>query len=211
MFAFLDVPAEGAFHLVSWLAGLTGTAAAIVLFTACVRLLLHPLARSAVRGEKARAAVAPEVKKLQERHRNNPERLQREMLALYQKSGTSMFAGCLPTLLQLPFFMVMYRLFTSATIDGTPNSLLSQTLFGAPLGGHFIDGGTGMLVFIALFAALAVAAFFSAKAMPPESPKLLRLLPYGTILGAGFLPLAAGIYMLTTTTWTLVERTHLRR
>jgi YidC/Oxa1 family membrane protein insertase len=211
MFAFLDVPAEGAYHLVSWLAGATGTAAAIVLFTACVRLLLHPLARSAIRGEKARAALAPQAAKLREKHRHNPDRMQRELLALYQNSGTSLFAGCLPTLLQLPFFMVMYRLFTATTIDGTPNGLLAQTLLGAPLGGHFFDFGPSSVVYAVLFLALAVAGFFSARAMPPESPRLLRLLPFGTTLAAAVLPLAAGLYMLTTTTWTVVERAWLRR
>lgn len=211
MFAFLDVPAEGAYHLVSWIAGATGTAAAIVLFTACVRLLLHPLARSAIRGEKARAALAPQAAKLREKHRNNPDRMQRELLALYQNSGTSLFAGCLPMVLQLPFFMVMYRLFTATTIDGTPNGLLAQTLLGAPLGGHFFDFGPSSVVFVALFAALAVAGFFSTRAMPPESPRLLRLLPFGTTLAAAVLPLAAGLYMLTTTTWTVVERAWLRR
>ncbi|MET0134203.1 MAG: membrane protein insertase YidC [Kibdelosporangium sp.] len=211
MFAFLDVPTEGAYHLVSWLALAVGTAAAIALFTGCVRLMLHPLARSAIRGEKARAALAPQAAKLREKHRENPDRMQRELLALYQDSGTSLFAGCLPTLLQLPFLMVMYQLFTSATINGTPNGLLAQTLLGAPLGGHFFDFGTGAAVFAVLFAALAVVGFLAARAMPAESPKLLRLMPFGTTLAAAVLPLAAGLYLLTTTTWTVVERAYLRR
>jgi YidC/Oxa1 family membrane protein insertase len=209
MFAFLDVPAEGAYHLVSWLAGATGVALAIVLFTIGVRLMLHPLARMTVRGEKARAALAPQATKLREKHKRNPDKMQQELLALYQNSGTSMFAGCLPMLVQIPFFMVMYRLFTSDTVNSAPNDLLNTTLFGSPLGGHFFDSGS--LVFIALFAAMAVVGFFSARAMPPESPKLLRLLPFGTSLAAAVLPLAAGIYLFTTTTWTVVERAYLRR
>jgi YidC/Oxa1 family membrane protein insertase len=209
MFAFLDVPTEGAYHLVSWLAGATGAAVAIVLFTACVRLLLHPLARSAVRGEKARAVLAPQAARLREKHKRDPEGMQRELVALYQQSGTSIFAGCLPTLLQLPFFMVMYHLFTSATIGGDPNGLLGETLFGAPLGSHF--PGSGSIVFVGLFAVLAVVGFLAGRTMPPESPRLLRLLPFGTVLAAGVLPLAAGLYLVTTTTWTFLERRYLRR
>lgn len=209
MFGFLDVPAAGAYHLVSWLAGATGVALAIVLFTMSVRLMLHPLTRMAVRGEKARAALAPQVKKLREKHKHNPERLRRETLALYQKSGTSAFAGCLPTLLQIPFFTVMYRLFSSATLQGTPNDLLSRTLFGAPLGSHFLTSGS--VVFVGLFALLLVVGWFSARMVPPESPRFLRLLPFGTSLAVGVLPLAASIYLATTTTWTVVERFYLRR
>jgi YidC/Oxa1 family membrane protein insertase len=40
---------------------------------------------------------------------------------------------------------------------------------------------------------------------------LLRLLPFGTVLAAGVLPLAAGLYLVTTTTWTFLERRYLRR
>jgi YidC/Oxa1 family membrane protein insertase len=210
MFAFLDVPAEGAFHLVTWLAAATGTAAAIVLFTAAVRLLLHPLARSAVRGEKARSALTPQAAEIRAKHKRNPERMQREMLALYQDSGTSLFAGCLPMLLQLPVFMVLYRLFTATTFDGTPNGLLNELLFGAPLGSHLLDGAGG-LVFAGLFVALLVVGYFSARAMPAETPKFMRLLPYGTSLAITVVPLAAGLYLLTTTTWTVIERAYLRR
>src|SRR4051794_31604465 len=138
MFGFLDVPIEGAYHLVTWLAGATGVTLAIVLFTMGVRLALHPLARMAARGQKARAVLEPQAKKLRERHRKNPERLQRELLALYQESGTSAFAGCLPMLSQIPFFMVMYRLFSAGTISGVPNDLMLRTLFGTPLSSHFL-------------------------------------------------------------------------
>jgi YidC/Oxa1 family membrane protein insertase len=211
MFDFLDVPAEGAFHLVTWMATATGTAAAIVLFTACVRLLLHPLARSAARGEKARAALAPQAAKIREKHQRNPEKMQREMLVLYQDSGTSLFAGCLPMLLQLPFFMVMYHLFTATAISGTPNNLLADVMFGAPLGSHFFDFGTGGPVFAGLFVALLVVGYFSSRAMPPETPKFMRLLPFGTSLAVAVVPLAAGLYLLATTTWTVIERAYLRR
>jgi YidC/Oxa1 family membrane protein insertase len=194
---------------VSWIAGATGVALAIALFTIGVRLMLHPLARMAVRGEKARAALLPQATKLREKHKRSPEKLQKELVTLYQDSGTSMFAGFLPMLVQIPFFMVMYRLFSSGTINSVPNDLLHTTLFGSPLGGHFFD--TGSLVFIALFAALAVVGYFSMRAMPPESPRLLRLLPFGTSLAAAVLPLAAGVYLVTTTAWTVAERAYLRR
>ncbi|SMD17941.1 YidC/Oxa1 family membrane protein insertase [Kibdelosporangium aridum] len=211
MFDFLDVPAHGAYDLVSLIAGATGTAAAIVLFTAAVRLALHPLARSAIRGEKARAALAPQAAKLREKHKKNPERMQRELLALYQDNGVSMFAGCLPMLLQIPVFMVLYRLFTAGSFDGTPNNLLSDVLFGAPLGSHFFSSGADVVVFLGLFAALLVVGYFASRAMPEETPKFLRLLPFGTSFAVAVIPLAAGLYLLTTTTWTVLERAYLRR
>ncbi|MGW4519559.1 YidC/Oxa1 family membrane protein insertase [Amycolatopsis sp. NPDC004378] len=212
MFGFLDVPVEGAYHLIHALTGPLSTALAIVLFTLGVRLLLHPLARSAARGERARAALMPEIKALQAKHGRDRDRLAVEMTKLQQESGNSLFAGCLPLLLQLPFFMVMYRLFTTATIGGEPNSLLGATFLGTPLGAHGLAGSP--LVF-AIAAGLAVVAWFTVRrqARDAEVPggRWLRFLPYGTVLATLVVPQAAGIYLLTTTAWTAAERALLRR
>ncbi|WP_410587953.1 YidC/Oxa1 family membrane protein insertase [Amycolatopsis sp. lyj-23] len=212
MSGFLDVPVEGAYHLIHALTGPFSTGLAIVVFTLCVRLLLHPLARSAARGERARAALLPEIRALQEKHGRDRERLAAEMTKLQQESGTSLFVGCLPMLLQLPFFTVMYRLFTTATIGGEPNSLLGATLLGTPLGAHGLAGSP--LVFV-IAAGLVVVAWFSVRLQPAASDapggKLLRLLPYGTVLATLVVPQAAGIYLLTTTAWSAAERALLRR
>ncbi|VVJ15956.1 Membrane protein SCO2851 [Amycolatopsis camponoti] len=214
MFGFLDVPVEGAYHLIHAFTGPLSPALAIVLFTLAVRLLLHPLARSAVRGERARAALMPEVRALRAKHGQDREWLAAEMTKLQRESGASLFAGCLPMLLQLPFFMVMYRLFTTPTVGGEPNSLLGATLFGTPLGAHGLAGSP--LVFV-IAAGLAVVACFSvrlqsrgAEADVPGG-RLLRFLPYGTVLATLVIPQAAGIYLLTTTAWTAAERALLRR
>ncbi|MFD1051962.1 YidC/Oxa1 family membrane protein insertase, partial [Kibdelosporangium lantanae] len=116
------------------------------------------MARMAARGQKARAALEPQTRKLREKHKHNPERLQREMLALYQESETSLFAGCLPMLLQIPFFMVMYHLFSAATMGGTPNDLMVRTLFGTPLSSHFL--ATGSVVFVENVGNLVCPALF---------------------------------------------------
>ncbi|MEU4523377.1 membrane protein insertase YidC [Amycolatopsis sp. NPDC024027] len=212
MFGFLDVPVEGAYHLIHLLTGPLSTALAIVVFTLGVRLLLHPLARSAARGERARTTLLPEIQALREKHGRDREKLAAEMTKLQQESGTSLFVGCLPMLLQLPFFTVMYRLFTTATIGGEPNSLLGATLLGTPLGAHGLAGSP--LVFV-IAAGLAVVAWFSVRRQPAtvDAPggKLLRLLPYGTVLAALVVPQAAGIYLLTTTAWSAAERALLRR
>ena len=139
-----------------------------------------------------------------------------------------MFAGCLPLLLQWPFLSVMYLLFRSASVGGAPNSLLAHDLFGARLGSHWL-GGAGPLsaqgaVFAALFLLLAVIGWLAARsarrvtaASPGASqpagapPWLTSLMPYLTAVFAAFLPLAGGLYLLTTTAWTLLERTVLRR
>jgi YidC/Oxa1 family membrane protein insertase len=222
--AFLDAPVSGAYHLVHWIAvtfePLTGpysAALAIVLCTVAVRLFLLPLSVRAARGAKSRTALLPQIKELSDRHKNNPERLNREIAALQAESG-SVFAGCLPMLAQLPFFWVMYQLFSTAVVAGQSNQLLSGTLFGAPLGLHW-PLLTSTPAYLGLAVLLAVVAYFSARwqaRMADTQPTglvghLTRVMPYGTLVTAAFIPLAAGLYLLTTTTWTVLERTILQR
>ena len=223
--SFLEAPVAGAYHLltslVTALQPLTGAYAAVVAIVLCtlvVRLSLLPLSVRAHRGLRARAELMPQLKQLTERHRDNPERLQREVAKLQTESGTSLFAGFLPTLAQMPFFWLMYTLFSRTMVAGESNQLISGSLLGAPLGVHWpILTGTPAYVVIAVL--LAVVAWFSARLaqrqLEPSAPKLSRriaqLLPYGTLLTAAFVPLAAGLYLLTTTTWTVAERTILQR
>jgi YidC/Oxa1 family membrane protein insertase len=230
MLGFLSAPMGVAYHVVVYLAqfltplaGGLATAAAIVVFTVAVRLLLSPLSYHAFRGQAGLSALQPKVADLRKRYASQPERLQRELTALYQAEGGTMLAGCLPLLLQLPFFSIMYRLFLSKTVDGRGNSLLTKDLLTTPLGSHWLTGAgpasTQGLLFLALFALLAGVGFLAARATRAAGPAvapapgqpaalglLSRIVPYTTVVIAAFVPLAAGIYLLTTTSWTAAER-----
>jgi len=236
MSSFLGVPVGAAYHLVSGLTdiltpviGGLAAVAAIVVFTMAVRLLLMPLSLRALRGQAAQARLAPQLVALRQRYGKQPERLQREMAALYKREGSSMFAGFAPLLLQWPFLSVMYLLFRSPTVGGTANTLLTHDLFGVPLGAHWLSGagpldlaGAQGVVFVGLFALLAGLCWLSARLgrlmtaqatgvspAPGAAGRpglVVRALPYLTVVIAAFAPLAAGIYLLTTLAWSLAER-----
>ncbi|MET8350020.1 MULTISPECIES: membrane protein insertase YidC [unclassified Micromonospora] len=211
------------------LAGGMATAAAIVLLTIAVRLLISPLTVAQVRGERRRAALAPQVRDLQRRYADDPTKLQSELFGLYRSAGANPIAGCLPLLLQAPFLLVLYRLFTTSE-GGT--GLLQERLAGVPLGHHLGDGLAGAAgpLFAVLLAALLVLAWWSSRrarrasaavgtvaGTPTEGPgaatlgRLLPLLPFTTVLVALVLPLAAVIYLVTTTAWSALEQVVLRR
>jgi YidC/Oxa1 family membrane protein insertase len=231
--------------LLAPIAGGFAAVAAIVLFTIAVRLLLVPLSFYAMRGQAAQARLLPQVQELRRKHASQPDRLQRELTALYQREGTGVLAGCLPLLLQWPALSLIYRLFLTRTVSGHQNSLLAHTLLGVPLGSTWLGAGPlGVhgLVFAGLFAALAAAGWLSvrsarraglaggpanlrrtaatgsARTGQPEPDATARLLarlpavlPYLSVVIAAFVPLAAGVYLLTTTLWTVGERAVLRR
>jgi YidC/Oxa1 family membrane protein insertase len=182
---FLGVPVDAAYHLVFALthlltpvAGGLAATAAIVLFTAAVRLLLTPLSFRALRGQAAIARLAPQIQALRTRFGRQPERLQRELTALYKREGASPFASLLPLLAQWPFLSVMYLLFRSATVGGTQNLLLSDRLFGVPLGAHWLAGAALLsvhgLLFLAVFAILAALCWLSARLARQAAPAAMR-------------------------------------
>jgi YidC/Oxa1 family membrane protein insertase len=174
MSAFIDVPVDAAYHLVSALAGalapLPGglaAPAAIVLVTLAVRVLLLPLSYRAMRGMEAQARIAPQVQALRKRLAARPDRLRHDLAGLYRAEGTSMYAGCLPALAQWPVLSVLYLLFRSPRVGGAGNALLTHDLFGAPLGSHWL-GGAGPLsaqgaVFTGVFVLLAAIGWLSAR------------------------------------------------
>jgi YidC/Oxa1 family membrane protein insertase len=235
MFSFLGVPVDAAYHLVSGFTGILSpvlgglaAVAAIVAFTMAVRVLLLPLSLRALRGQAVQARLAPQLQALSQRFGREPERLQRELAALYKREGTSLFAGFTPLLLQWPFLSVMYLLFRSPQVGGQVNTLLSRDLFGVPLGSHWLSGPFGAAslasvhgaVFLGLFALLAVLCWATARlgrqlaagaaqaALAPAGGGglLLKAVPYLTVVIAAFAPLAAGIYLVTSLAWSLAER-----
>jgi YidC/Oxa1 family membrane protein insertase len=249
MTSLFGAPLDAVYHVVSGftafltpaLGGLAAVAA-IIAFTLAVRIILMPLSFRAMRGQAIQARLAPQLQALRKRYGRQPERLQREMAALYKREGTSMFAGLTPLLLQWPLLSVIYLLFRSGQVGGQPNTLLTHDLFGVPLGSHWL-GGVGPasmqgLVFLGVFALLAglcwlagrlgqlmaaeaagpaaAAAVTAAKADPAGRTQvpggaLVKVLPYLTVVIAAFVPLAAGIYLLTSTGWSLAERAWFRR
>ena len=233
MSALLDLPVLAAHHLVAGLVstltpmlGGAAAVAAIVAVTLAVRLLLLPLSRSVARTTKARAALAPEIAAVRKKYRHDPVRAQRETAQLLRGHGISPFAGALPGLAQVPFFWVMYRLFASASVAGHANLLLTHTVFGVPLAGRLVAAGgvahAGLLgpyilVYAAVLLLLLGVAWWSGRLArrtlgddtPPAVRRVAPLLPYTTVVVAAFVPLAAAVYLLVSTTWTAIERTAL--
>ena len=233
IFAFPPIAAalSAAYSLVAGLASLLtpatagGSAAlAIVIVTLLLRSLLIPVGRSQVKAQADRQRIAPQLAALQKKYRNNREVLLRKTQELYASEKVSPLAGLLPTLIQAPVISLVYGLFVRPKIGGHTNALLTQHLFGVPLGTSlFAAGWPGVAVFVALLVVIGVVATFArrtalaAPAAPGATDAQLRMVrilswtPYLTLVFAAFVPLAATLYLAVTTTWTQVERAILRR
>jgi YidC/Oxa1 family membrane protein insertase len=86
---------------------------AIILLTLLVKILLFPLTKKSSEMSIKMQAIAPKIKELQEKYKDNPARLNAEMGALYKREGHNPMSGCLPLLIQMPILFAMYNLFNN--------------------------------------------------------------------------------------------------
>ena len=99
------------FFVIDYLFKLSGNfGIAIVLITLAIRIVFFPLANYSFRSMAKMKAVQPEMVRLKELHKDDKVKLQQEMMALYRKEKINPASGCLPILIQIPFFFAIYKM-----------------------------------------------------------------------------------------------------
>ena len=98
-----------------WLHGLLGNWGwAIIALTLLLQVLLAPLTLKSLKAAAMMRKVQPEITKLQARYKDDPSRLNKEMMDLYKKGGANPLGGCMPMLLQMPIFYGLYNALRSS-------------------------------------------------------------------------------------------------
>ena len=99
------------FFVIDYLFKLSGNfGIAIVLITLAIRVIFFPLANYSFRSMAKMKALQPELTRLKELHKEDKVKLQQEMMALYRKEKINPASGCLPILIQIPFFFAIYKM-----------------------------------------------------------------------------------------------------
>ncbi|MGV4981672.1 membrane protein insertase YidC [Streptomyces sp. NRAIS4] len=119
----------------------------IVSLVILIRICLIPLFVKQIKSTRAMQTLQPEMKKIQERYKNDRQRQSEEMMKLYKETGTNPLSSCLPILAQSPFFFALYHVLngiaTGKTIGVINEPLLASArkahIFGAPLAAKFMD------------------------------------------------------------------------
>ncbi|KUK27566.1 MAG: Membrane protein insertase YidC [Acetothermia bacterium 64_32] len=109
-----------------WLYNLTGNYGwAIILFTLITRVVLYPLMRNQLRSMAKMQRLAPKIKKLQERYKDDRETLQKQMMELYRQERVNPLGGCFPMLLQFPILILLWQaiLYSAEQIHLSPGFL----------------------------------------------------------------------------------------
>ncbi|MEU8466534.1 membrane protein insertase YidC [Streptomyces sp. NPDC029006] len=157
LFSFITTPVSWVivqFHTVygaifgpntGWAWGLS-----IVSLVILIRICLIPLFVKQIKSTRAMQTLQPEMKKIQERYKNDRQRQSEEMMKLYKETGTNPLSSCLPILAQSPFFFALYHVLSGiashkqiGVIDEQLlNSARQAHIFGAPLAAKFMDSAS---------------------------------------------------------------------
>jgi YidC/Oxa1 family membrane protein insertase len=198
----------------------------IVLLTVSVRILLIPLTVKQVRSTRVMSELAPEIKKLQAKYKNDRQKLNEEMMALYKERGFNPMAGCWPLLAQMPFFFALYQVIIAPVVAGEANILRDKTFFGVPLQQHWLrlEGWDKLLsaagiTILLLTITMSLTTYISqrqlmsrqAAQVNPQQQMLMRVMPLMFFVFAINVPLALIIYWVTTNFWSVGQQYMLLR
>lgn len=129
-FGFLTVPIEGLFQLIHSGIAATGTANAwgvsIIVLTLLIKVVTFPLTKTQLESTNKMQVMQPAIKEIQLKYQSNPEVMNQKIAEFYQVNEINPLAGCLPSLVQIPVFIGLYR----AVLElAKQNKLNEQFLF----------------------------------------------------------------------------------
>jgi YidC/Oxa1 family membrane protein insertase len=208
-FYFLTRPFFSALH---WLHEITGNyGVAILIFTFGLKLLFFPLANKSYKSMGKMKLLAPQMQELKEKFKDEPQKMQQEMMALYKREKVNPVSGCLPIIIQIPVFFALYKvLFVTIEMRHAPffgwiQDLSAQdptnifTLFGLipwdptvlPIFGPFLHLGIWPLL-------MGVTMYVQQKLNPappdPVQAKVFQFMPIIFTFMLGTFPAGLVIY-----------------
>lgn len=195
---------------------------AIILLTIFTNILFMPLTKTSFMSMRRMQLVQPAVNKLREKYKDNPTKLNEEMMALYKKHKVNPMGGCLPMLLQMPIFMGLYVSLSKAPelLGGKflwIHDLASPDRVPLPMTLPLVGNNLHLLPLI-MVAAMVFQQKISMAPAPADDPNLvMQQKMMGTIMpimfGFIFYPMPSGlvIYWLTNTCVMMAYQTFLKK
>jgi len=83
----------------------------IIILTVIVKLFLYPLSKNSIKSQKELQILQPKINELKEQFKDNKEELNKKIIELYKENKVNPFSSCLPILIQIPFFIAVYKVF----------------------------------------------------------------------------------------------------
>lgn len=196
----------------------------IIILTLVIKLILYPLSRKTIEAQKAMNVLQPKIEALKVKYKDNKEEQAQEMLKLYKEHKINPMSSCLPLLIQLPFLIAIYAVFSTGLKNGSLDMLypfianpgqINSIAFG------FLDMGKPQIILAFLAGA---AQYWQAKMMMAKRPEvkaaeskdedmaaimskqMLYMMPIMTVVIGWSLPSGLVFYWLLLTVFTALQQ-----
>jgi YidC/Oxa1 family membrane protein insertase len=203
----------------------------IVLLTVVVRALLLPLTIKQFHSMQKLQAVAPQLKEIQNKYKEDKQRQQQEIMKFYRENEVNPFSSCLPLVAQLPVFIgLFYTLRSNLRKDICPQVQTAYQAIhghgatvacGPHTGAHFLfinditstAHGLTLIVLIILYVGtqLASSLMMATPTMDPTQRKIMLLMPLFFVIFIINFPSGLIVYWITTNAWTMAQQYVIRR
>lgn len=182
----------------------------IVLFSILIKIILYPLTKKSYKSQKKMQLIQPKMQAIREKYKNDPQRLNKEMMELYKVHGSPL-SGCMPLLLQMPLLMALYIVFRSTIqlrgasfIPGWIDDLSrADTLFYLPFSIPMYGNEFNLLPII-----MAVSMFFQSKMTitDPKQKQIMLIMPIMMLLFFNRFPSGLTLYYTLFNVLTILQQ-----
>lgn len=173
----------------------------IIILTVLMYLLLYPLTMKSLKTMKQMQLLQPQMARLKEEHKNNPQKLNKEIMELYRKNKVNPFSGCLPMILQMPIFFALYNVLSRSIElkdakflwinDLSMPDALFKLPFSLPLLGNLIN----LLPILMLVAMMMQQKLATPKGAPQDEQQKMMALMMPIMFGFIFYNLPSGLVL----------------
>lgn len=215
------------FNLLVWLYNVvpgSDIGVAIILLTIIVRLIFYPLSKKSIESQKALQDLQPKIEEIKSKYKDEREIMAQKMMALYKEEKINPASSCLPLLIQLPFLIAVYQVFSSGLTNGSFDLLYPFIAHPGelnPIAFGFLDLGARQWTLAVLAAA---AQFWQAKMLQTKRPEvkgegsrdealasimnkqMVYVMPLFTLYIGMRFPGGLTLYWLITTLWTVFQQ-----
>src|SRR3954462_6265559 len=181
----------------------------IIALTVVTRALLIPLTYKQLKGMRAMQALQPQIKELQEKYKNDKQRMQQEMMRFYKENKVNPFASCIPLIAQLPVFIT---LFYTLRHELPPDMGCPEAGHCASYGAEFLfihdltakATGAELIALLVLYVGTQLASgFFMSVTADKSQRTMMFVLPLVFVPFILNFPAGLIVYWLTTNLWTI--------
>jgi len=183
-----------------------GYGIAIMILTIITRTVILPLSLRQIRSMRALQAYSPQIKALNERYKDDPQRKQRELMAFYKENNINPLASCFPLLLQLPVFFALFQLLRSQTFQDQLYASGDPGFLGIPDLSESVEGTTLIIMLVLYF--VTMVASMAVSASQAEGAQRIMMFALPVIFTPLIINFPAGLilYWITTNVWTIGQQ-----